>query len=197
MIDQVYRGCGSQPYDPVPLLKMVLLQYLQGQLSPAKWFREAALHEAMQWLGRGYTPARRTWYDFRDRADKFIHLIHAQIMQQAAVEARFDPTIAALDGTTIAACASRHRVVNQPTLEQRTTVLTQVIAGEPVDPVPRWVPPTDSGRNDLARRMQQATQVLADRIARNAKKPSGKRQDPQKIHVSVSDPTAALGRDKC
>jgi transposase len=67
VIDHVYRGSGSEPYDPIPLLKMVLYQYLKGIQSPATWYDEADLNEAMQWLGRGYKPARRTWYDFRDR----------------------------------------------------------------------------------------------------------------------------------
>lgn len=46
---------------------MVLYEYLKGRRSPATWEEEARINEAAQWLGRGYTPARRTWYDFRDR----------------------------------------------------------------------------------------------------------------------------------
>ena len=56
-MDRMYRGSGSAQYDPIVLLKMVLFQYLKGNLSPATWFEEAKWNEAMQWLGRGYVPA--------------------------------------------------------------------------------------------------------------------------------------------
>ena len=192
----MYRGSGSQPYDPMLLLKMVLYQYLKGNQSPATWFEEAKLNEAMQWLGRGYVPARRTWYEFRDRAGKFIEQIHQQIIARALDEKHLDPTVGVQDGTAVAACASRHRMVNRATLQQRTQQLAQVLADEFSEAMPKWVPPTESGRLDLAGRMDQAAEVLAERIAKNAKKPSDKRKDPEKIRVSLSDPIAPLGRDK-
>lgn len=192
----MYRGSGSPPYDPMVLLKMVLYQYLKGNLSPATWREEAGLNEAMQWLGRGYVPARRTWYDFRDRAGKFIEQLHGQIVGRALDERHLDPTVGVQDGTAVAACASRHRMVNQESLERRSAQLTQIVAGEFAEQWPRWVPPTESGRQELAERLQQASDVLASRIAINAKKPSDKRKDPAKIVVSLSDPPAPLGRDK-
>ncbi len=194
-IDQAYRGSGSEPYDPVVLLKMVLYQYLKGNQSPATWYEEAKLNEAMQWLGRGYVPARRTWYDFRDRVGKFIDQLHEQIIARA-LEHGLNPTVGVQDGTAVAACASRHRMVNRSTLEKRIGQLGAVLKGELDEELPRWVPTTESGRLDLAERMDQASEVLAERIAKNAEKPSDKRKDPEKIQVSLSDPDAPLGRDK-
>ena len=194
-IDQAYRGSGSEPYDPVVLLKMVLYQYLKGNQSPATWYEEAKLNEAMQWLGRGYVPARRTWYDFRDRVGKFIDQLHEQIIARA-LDHGLDPTIGVQDGTAVAACASRHRMVNRSTLEKRIEQLGSVLKGEFDEELPRWVPTTESGRLDLAERMDQASEVLAARIAKNAEKRSDKRKDPEKIRVSLSDPDAPLGRDK-
>jgi transposase len=195
VIDLAYRRSGSEPYDPVPLLKMVLYQYLKGNQSPATWHEEATRNEAMQWLGRGYVPARRTWYDFRDRAGKFIEQVHEQIVARA-VDQGIDPTVGVQDGTAVAACASRHRMVNRTTLEKRIEQLGAILKGKFEDEVPKWVPPTDSGRLDLAERMNTASEVLAGRIAKNAEKPSDKRKDPEKIQVSLSDPDAPLGRDK-
>lgn len=195
LIDRAYAGRGSRPYDPVLLLKMVLYQYLIGNLSPAQWCREAEFNEVMQWLGRGYTPARRTWYDFRDRVGKFIELLHEQIVDIAIQEELLDPAEGAQDGTTVAACASRHRMVKQATLQEHQAILNNVLQGRCETP-PQWVPKTESGRLDLARRMEQATVELEQRIAKNAAKPSGKRKDPAQIKVSLSDPTAPLGRDK-
>ena len=195
-VDAVYRGSGSMPYDPVILLKMVLFQYLKGNRSPAKWFDEALWNEAMQWLGRGYQPARRTWYDFRDRLGQVIEQVHQQIVRRAIAEKHLNPQTGVQDGTTIAACASRHRTVTRPTLELRSQILQQIIRGEFEGQLPRWVPPTDTGRLDLAGRLRHATQVLEARIQANALKPSGKRKDRDKIQVSLSDPIAPLGRDK-
>jgi transposase len=195
-IDRAYRGSGSAPYDPVALLKMVLFQYLKGNQSPATWHEEAHRNEAMQWLGRGYTPARRTWYDFRDRLHQVIEELHEQIVSRALDEQHLDPTIGVQDGTAIAACASRHRTVTRATLDQRSAQLSKIIRGEFDGELPRWVPPTESGRLDLTARMKQASEVLAARIAQNARKPSTKRKDPAKIQVSLSDPMAPLGRDK-
>lgn len=175
---------------------MVLFQYLKGNLSPATWHEEAALNEAMQWLGRGSVPARRTWYDFRDRLHKVIERVHEQIIRRALDEGHLDPTTGVQDGTAVAACASRHRTVNRATLEQRLSQLAGIIKGEFDAEVPRWVPPTESGRLDLACRMQQAWEVLVARIEKNAGKPRTKRKDPEKIQVSLSDPMAPLGRDK-
>ena len=180
----------------MPMLKMVLYQYLKGNQSPAAWHEEASLNKAMQWLGRGYVPSRRAWYDFRDRAGKFIEQLHHQLIDRALDEGHLDPSVGVQDGTTVAACASRHRMVNRPTLEKRTEQLDAIIRDEFDDEVPKWVPPTDSGKLDLAERMKEAAEVLEERIEKNAKKPSDKRKDPDKIQVSLSDPPAPLGRDK-
>jgi transposase len=47
IIDEQYRGSGSAAYDPVCLLKMVLYQYLKGNLSPAAWYEEARRNDAV------------------------------------------------------------------------------------------------------------------------------------------------------
>lgn len=194
-IDQAYRGSGSAAYDPVCLLKMVLYQYLLGNQSPAKWHQEARRNTVMSWLGRGYLPARRTWYDFRDRAGQFIADVHRQLVAQG-LELGLDPSAGVQDGTTVAACASRHRVVTKATVEKRQEQLAAIRQGEFQGEEPSWVPPTDSGKQELAERLQQAAEVLAERIADNAKKQGNKRKDPAKIQVSLSDPEAPLGRDK-
>ncbi len=198
IVDQAYLGVGKKAYDPMHLLAMVLYQYLKGRFSPATWEEEARLNEAMQWLGYGYTPARRTWYDFRDRVGGIVELLHEQVVQRSIAREHLDPSTAVLDGTSIAACASRHRMVNRETLAKRQQLLNELIedSSERAAELPKWVPPTISGRRELALRMQQAAEVLAKRISENAGKPSGKRKDPEKIQVSLTDPIAPLGRDK-
>lgn len=196
VLDQVYRGSGSLPYDPILLFKMALYQYLKGNHSPARWFEEAQLNDAMKWLGRGYVPARRTWYEFRDRVGKFIEQVHQQLIARALDEKLLDPSVGVQDGTAVAACASRHRMVNRPTLEKRIEQLDAITCGQFEDEVPKWVPATDSGKQDLGERMDQALEVLTERIQKNAKRPGDKRKAPDKVYVSLSDPQAPLGRDK-
>lgn len=197
VVDQLYHGLGKDAYDPIVLLKMVLYEYLKGRRSPATWEEEARINQAMQWLGRGYAPGRRTWYNYRDRVGNVVEDLHQQLVNQAIDQKHLDPTTAAQDGTSIAACASRHRMVNQETLEKRKRILEEAIDGTPgPEELPKWVPPTASGRLDLADRINVAAEVLAERISLNAAKPSGKRKDPAKIQVSLTDPVAPLGRDK-
>jgi hypothetical protein len=89
-------------------------------------------------------------------------------------------------------------MVNEETLQKRLALLNSVITNghDASEELPKWVPPTFTGQLDLAERMKVAGEVLAERIAQNAAKPSGKRKDPAKIVVSLSDPIAPLGRDK-
>lgn len=177
---------------------MVLYQYLKGRRSPATWSEEASLNEAMQWLGFGYTPARRTWYGFRDRVGDAIEELHEQLVRRGIAEGLVETTTGVQDGTFIAACASRHRMVNQSKLHKRQELLTAVMQGnlDAQEDVPKWVPPTLSGREDLAQRMKVAAKVLDERIAKNEAKPKSKRKDSAKITVSLTDPEAPLGRDK-
>ncbi len=198
VIDQLYHGRGKEAFDPVALLAMVLYQYLKGRRSPASWEEEANRNEAMQWLGFGYTPSRRTWYDFRDRIGEVVENLNTQLVRSAIAQGHVDATVLTLDGTSIAACASRHRMVTQENLTKRKQLLTQVIDetlphGESI---PKWVPPTQSGRKELQQRIEVAEKILAGRIEENASKYNHKRKDPNKIVVSLTDPIAPLGLDK-
>ena len=195
---EVYRGCGRAAYDPIVMLGMVLYMMLQGIGSPAQWCEQAKFNEAVQWLGYGYQPARRTWYDFRDRLGECLETLHTQLIQTALDQNLVDPSVGVQDGTSFAACASRHRMVNEKTLTGRQQVLNDLLSGSAAedDEIPKWVPPTSAGREELAERIERAHEVLQQRIAENAKKPSDKRTDRDKVLVSLSDPDAPLGRDK-
>lgn len=197
-LDAAYRGVGRAAYDPVPLLKMALYQSLKGHHSPAIWHEEAKLNEAMQWLGRGYQPGRRTWYEFRDRMGKVVEQLHEQVVQLAVAQGLVDATVGAQDGTFIAACASRHRMVNREQLRKRQELLASVIVSsvDQAEGLPKWVPATEWGRLDLAERMRAAKEILEQRIAENAGKSGDRRKDPEKILVSLTDPIAPMGRDK-
>ena len=183
------------------MLKMVLFEYLEGRLSPAQWHRDASEHDAMRWLGRGIEPSRTVWYRFRDRMSNVVEELHHDLIQRAVAQDRVDAEVGVQDGTTIAACASRHRVVNQKTLFKRQAILQQAIEsdqlGNPLaEDTAKWMPTTPGGRQELAQRMQQAAAVLNQRLEENARKTKAKRKDPKHVFVSLTDPEAAMGRDK-
>ena len=198
ILHTLYQAGGRQAYDPVVLLQMVLYLLLKGVASPAQWFEQAKINEAVQWLGYGYCPSRRTWYDFRDRIGACIDQLHTQLIRNAMEQGHVDPQVGVQDGTSVAACASRHRMVNEETLSKRRVYLDDLINGSVGEgqAIPKWVPQTTAGRLELTRRMDQARAVLDGRIEQNAEKPAEKRKDPARIQVSLSDPEAPLGRDK-
>lgn len=197
-LHDIYSGVGHAAYDPVAMLRMILYMILKGIRSPAQWCEQAKFNEAVQWLGNGYTPGRRTWYDFRDRVGKCIEELHAQVVKIAIDRELVDPSVGVQDGTSFAACASRHRMVNEQTLTARAQLLKQLLDGSvAIDAtLPKWVPPTGSGRQELAKRMALADEILQQRIEENAKRPRDKRKDRSKVQVSLTDPEAPLGRDK-
>jgi transposase len=195
----VYAGVGSEAYPPDLLLKVVLLEMLEGRPSPAQWFRD--LHDSLplRWLAMGITPSRTALYDFRDRAGKVIQSLNAQLIRRAHSQGFIDGQVEVQDGTAIRACASRHRLVNAETLARRITALQEAVlqdkSGMPVER-PGWMARTPGGRLAQADRYGRAQEILIERLARNAKRRKDKRLSENKVMVSLSDPEAALGRDK-
>lgn len=196
----VYQGVGSLAFPPEPLLKIVLYEYLQGRCSPAQWHRDCKEHDALKWLGRGLQPSRTAWYLFRDRIGPAIESLHEDLVRQTMAEGHVSAEKAAQDGTTFRAYASRHRVVNQKTLNKRLQVLQEALQADeqsrPFKSSPQWMPETPDGRLDLAARMEEALGVLNQRLENNAKKPKSKRQREDRIFVSLSEPQAVISRDK-
>lgn len=197
----IYRGVGSPAHPPELVLKMVLFEYLQGRSSPAQWHRDASEHDAMKWLGRGVQPSRSAWYGFRDRMEKIIHELNDDLICSAVAEGLICPQEAAQDGTTFRSNGSRHRGMNQKTLEKRMAILQAAILSD-VDnqplqaEAPKWMPPTVDGRSGLYERMLTAEEVLRQRLAENAKKPKKSRREEKNIVVSLTDPEAPFARDK-
>jgi transposase len=201
-----FHGQGSLPYRPDLLLRVVLFEIRQGNRSPARWWRDAVDSVPVRWLLQGYKPSRACWYSFRDRVAPWLAGFNEQVLAQAMDRGITRATRGALDGTLIAANASRHRLLNQDKLHERVAQLAQVVAagerpeapGAPESPAarPGWMAPTADGRETQYRRYQQAEQRMAALQERNQQKRSSKRRAADKIVVSVSDPEAALGRDK-
>ena len=106
----------------------------------------------------------------------------------------------ALDGTLIAALASRHRMVNQKTLTERLELLQQAVSadalGQPVESPPGWMAKHSPTRENQLARYRRAQTRMNQLQAENANRTSSKRKKPEKVVVSVSEPDAVPGRDK-
>jgi transposase len=125
-----YHGTGSEPYDPKVLLGAVLYEVRTGSHSPAQWFKHAWQALPLRWLLRGYRPSRSCWYALRDRIAPLLFTLNAQPLTLAVVEDLTPATRAAADGTSVAANASRHRLLNEANLTKRLQQLDLAIAAD-------------------------------------------------------------------
>ena len=195
-----YAGTGSRAHPPDLLLKAVLYELHSGRRRPAQWCRDAADSGPLRWLLRGCRPSRTAWYAFRDRVHDLDPLWNGQLLQQALTAGLTPARRIALDGTLVAAQASRHRLVNEETLHRRQAELQQARAadrqGQPPAVVPGWMAPTPRGRRVQESRYRQAAQRMGQLQGRNARKRASKRKARGRIVLNPSEPEAALGRDK-
>jgi transposase len=195
-----YAGTGSKAHRPDVLLKVVLYELQQGEASPAQWAEDLRWHEIVQWLGRGMTPARSRLYAFRDRLGPLLDVWHQQVLADALEQGLTTGEQASLDGSTIAANASRHRLLNQKQLDSRQQQLDQALAADQQGTTPAarpgWMATTPGGRLAQAQHYQDARTHLQQRLADNQRRPKGKRLPADKVRISASDPEAVLGLDK-
>ena len=194
-----YTGRGSKALWPDLLLRLVLYEMQRGRQSPAEWFLDAKESEPLQWLLFGVKPSRTALYEFSDRLEPFWDDWNQQTLHIAQEQGISLGDRVAVDGTLIAALASRHRMVNQKTLTDRLDALKQAIAtndGLTVESSPGWMARYPETRERQLQRYEQ-TQVRMDQLqAKNAHRTSSKRKKPEKIVVSMSEPEAVPGRDK-
>jgi len=195
-----YAGVGSQPHRPDLMLKIVLYEIQTRRHSPAQWAEDVHERRPLLWLGFGITPSRTRCYAFRDRIGPLLEILNRQVLELAVVAGFTTARRGALDGTLIAASASRHRLVNLSRLERRLAELDRVIAADKTgqDPgaIPAWMARCPAQRRRQRYRFGVARRTLLKQHAQNARRPSQNRQDPEKIVLSTSDVEAALGLDK-
>jgi transposase len=195
-----YAGNGSQAHRPDLILKVVLYEMQRGRRCPAQWFEDFLLDDACQWLAFGIRPGRSRLYAFRDRLGPLLDGLHNSVIGAAVAEGLTEATQASLDGSTVAANASRHRLVNEETLTQRQQALAKVIEADATaaeeSPVAAWMAATLAGRKAQEERYATARTHLAERHQENRQRPASKRLEAQKVRISLGDPEAALGLDK-
>lgn len=196
----VYHGVGTPPIRPDLMLAIVLIEMRLGRPQPSQWFRDARENLVIQWAGFGIQPSRTCWYNFADRIAPLIGQWNAAVLHRARQRGVTRAERASLDGSAVAANASRHRLVNEMTISQRLTELQEACradtAAQPLANVPTWMAKTPDTRQTQRERYEHAGQRLVELHAVNNRQQQTRRRKPEKIVVSTSDPEAALGRDK-
>jgi len=179
---------------------MILYELQIGRPSPAQWFHDSRDSDTLKWLGFGVQPSRATFYAFRERMLPYWETWNSQVLGQAIAAGDTAAKRGAQDGTTIAAQASRHTLLNRRTLEKRLEALDAALAaeaaGQALGPLPRWMAHQRATRVQQRERYAQARARMASLQAENHQRRACKRQAPEKIVLSVSEPDAACGYDK-
>lgn len=195
-----YGGRGKAPYRPDLMLAMVLFELRRGRRQPSQWCQDTHENYAIWWLGFGIHPSRSCWYEFRDRTGVCLDALNAQVLHQAVEEELTRGKRGALDGSAIAANASRCRLTNADRLPRRVAQLEAACQddaqGQLPAEVPAWMAQTPGSRTRQLERYRQAHDHLDVLQAANQRRVPSERRAPDKIVVSASDPEAALGVDK-
>jgi transposase len=195
-----YLGVGKRALRPDLLLKAVLYEMHSKRPSPAQWTKDVRESAPVRWLLFGLEPSRARLYDFRDRLAPFWDDWNAQVLQQALMQEMTTASRASLDSSSVAANASRRRLLNEERLHQRQQVIDEHLRsaqrGRPVAEKPGWLAKTAAGLHEQKQRYAHAAEVLRHRQEANARRRSSKRKPADKVVVSPADPEAALARDK-
>jgi len=196
----LYLGVGVPPIRPDLMLAVVLIEIHVGRPCPSQWFRDAKENIVLQWAGFGIQPSRTAWYDFADRIAPLLEAWNTTVIQLARQRGVTRAERMSLDGTAVAANASRHRLVNEATVERRLTELESAsqadAVGQPPANVPAWMAKHPDTREEQQKRYRRARERLTELHAVNNRQDRKRRRKADKIVVSTSDPEAALGRDK-
>lgn len=159
---------------------------------------------AVRYLARRLRPSKATLHRFRDKSKVFIDDVFKQLLSLAQKDAFLDSGEASIDGTFIDALASRHRLVNQATLDKRQAQIAVKIEEDmqqdttkmDPNPLPAWMAKTPGGRLEQQSRFEEAKVVLAEKHTKNSKKKKSERLDESKVFVSTSDPRVPISRNK-
>lgn len=188
------------------MLAVALYCILNSMASPARWFKQFRQSKPCQLLGRGIRPSRSVCYEFRNRCGTFIEEIHRQIIASAIEEALIDPQQGCLDGTFVAAAASRHQMLNLQQLNRRWSTLKRAICSldnpdqrawaKPLQTLPYWVAKTKTGRGRQWQRYHDAKLRILEQIRENRDRPKAYQRDEDHLTIAVADIDAVIGKDK-
>src|SRR5712691_4563781 len=118
---------GRPPYDPCDLLKLYVYGYLNQMRSSRRLEREAWRNIEVFWLINRVAPVFKTIADFRKDHPEAIGGVCRAFIEFCRKQSVFGAELLAVDGTKIAAVASRKQVVTPAKLAQRDAAIERKI----------------------------------------------------------------------
>jgi hypothetical protein len=128
------------------------------------------------------------------------------MIQDAIQNTIIDPTEGCLDGTFVAAAASRHKMFRLHQVSRRLSIIkraisqldnpNQVASGRKLKAFPSWLAKKPSGRQEQLESFRAAKTKILDEIKVNRGLPSSLRRDEDEIKISPADVDAVIGKDK-
>jgi transposase len=143
---------GRPPYAPGDLLKLYVYGYLNRVRSSRRLEAEAERNVQVMWLINRLTPAFKTIADFRkDHAGAIVGVCRAFI-RFCREQSLFGAELLAIDGTKIAAVASRKQVITPKRIEKMNAAIDRKIADylTSMDATDREEPRTAGAPADVA-----------------------------------------------
>jgi transposase len=195
-----YSAGGSDALPPDLMLRIVLIEMWSGRGRPSQWFKDASENTPLRWASFGVRPSRSACYKFRDRLGSVIDQLFKAVLDLAVTEEITPGRRVALDGSFLAANASRHQLLNEERLDKRQQELATICEGDAKGDIPEktpgWMAKTPSTRTKQATRYQRAKVRLDEFHATNRRQNPARRRPAKKIVVSATDSESALGLDK-
>jgi transposase len=143
---------GRPPYAPGDLLKLYVYGYVNQVRSSRRLEAETQRNVAVMWLIKRLTPAFKTIADFRkDHAAAIVGVCRAFI-RFCREQSLFGAELLAIDGTKIAAVASRKQVITANRIEKMNAAIDRKIADylASMDAADREEPRAGGARADVA-----------------------------------------------
>ena len=127
-LEQAYRGSGSAPYHPAMLLGLLIYGYASGVFSSRKLERASYDSVAFRFIAGNEHPDHDTLAVFRKRFLPQIEALFVQVLSLAQELGMLKLGTVALDGTKIAANASRHSALSYEHAQKIEAQLKQEVA---------------------------------------------------------------------
>src|SRR5712664_3701118 len=143
---------GRPPYEPGDLLKLYIYGYLHRVRASRRLEAETRRNVQVMWLLNRLTPAFKTIADFRkDHAEAIVGVCRAFI-RFCREQSLFGAELLAIDGTKIAAVASRKRVITPAKIAKMNAAIDRKIADylASMDEADREEPKAASAQADVA-----------------------------------------------
>jgi transposase len=122
------EATGRPPYDPRDLLKLYIYGYLNQMRSSRRLEREARRNVEVFWLINRVTPVFKTIADFRKDHPEAIAGVCRAFIKFCREQSVFGGEVLAIDGSKIAAAASRKQVITTKKLAERDAAIERKIA---------------------------------------------------------------------